>query len=84
MKRVIENTWIEMPDGARLAARIILPDDAEARPVGAVLEYISNPACRAMVNSRSTMSRDDCTRGRGSACRSPRGSGRSSGRVPNL
>ena len=36
----IENVWIEMPDGARLAARIWLPEDAEARPVPAILEYI--------------------------------------------
>ncbi len=38
--RVIENTWIPMPDGCRLAARIILPDDAEENPVPAILEYI--------------------------------------------
>jgi putative CocE/NonD family hydrolase len=38
--RVIENTFIEMRDGARLAARIWLPEDAEASPVPAVLEYI--------------------------------------------
>ena len=38
--KVIENTWIEMPDGVKLAARIILPEDAESRPVGAILEYV--------------------------------------------
>ena len=38
--REIENTWIPMPDGCRLAARIWLPEDAEERPVPAVLEYI--------------------------------------------
>ncbi len=38
--KVIENTWIEMPDGVKLAARIFLPEDADARPVGAILEYI--------------------------------------------
>jgi putative CocE/NonD family hydrolase len=38
--REIENTWIPMPDGARLAARLWLPEDAEAHPVPAVLEYI--------------------------------------------
>ena len=37
--RVIENTWIEMPDGVKLAARIILPEDAETKPVGAILDY---------------------------------------------
>jgi uncharacterized protein len=38
--REIENCWIPMPDGARLAARIWLPIDAEENPVPAVLEYI--------------------------------------------
>jgi putative CocE/NonD family hydrolase len=38
--QVIENTWIELPDGTKLAARILLPDDAPRRPVGAILEYI--------------------------------------------
>ncbi len=38
--REIENVWIPMPDGTRLAARIWLPDDAEKSPVPAVLEFI--------------------------------------------
>jgi len=38
--RVIENVWIPMSDGCRLAARIWLPVDAEQRPVPAVLEYM--------------------------------------------
>jgi predicted acyl esterase len=38
--REIENTWIPMPDGVRLAARIWMPEDAEANPVPAILEYI--------------------------------------------
>ena len=38
--RVIENVWIPLPDGARLAARVWLPDDAEAEPVPALLEYL--------------------------------------------
>ena len=38
--RVVENTWIPLPDGARLAARIWLPEDAEADPVPALLEYL--------------------------------------------
>ena len=38
--REIENTWIEMPDGVKLAARIWLPEDAEDDPVPAVLEYL--------------------------------------------
>ena len=38
--REIENAWIPMPDGTRLAARIWLPEDAESDPVPAVLEYL--------------------------------------------
>ena len=38
--REIENTWIAMPDGVKLAARIWLPEDAEADPVPAILEYL--------------------------------------------
>jgi len=38
--REIENVWIPMPDGCRLAARIWLPEDAESDPVPGILEYI--------------------------------------------
>ncbi len=38
--REIENVWIPMPDGTRLAARIWLPLDAESGPVPAILEYL--------------------------------------------
>lgn len=38
--RIIENTWITMRDGCRLAARIWLPDGACERPVPAILEYL--------------------------------------------
>ena len=38
--REIENAWITLKDGARLAARIWMPEDAETRPVPAILEYI--------------------------------------------
>jgi uncharacterized protein len=38
--RAIENLWIPMPDGARLAARVWLPVDAERHPVPAIVEYI--------------------------------------------
>jgi uncharacterized protein len=38
--REIENLFIELADGCRLAARIWLPADAEARPVPAILEYL--------------------------------------------
>lgn len=35
-----ENVWIRLSDGARLAARIWLPEDAAAQPVPVILEYI--------------------------------------------
>ena len=38
--RAIDHQWIEMSDGIRLAARLWLPEDAEARPVPAIVEYI--------------------------------------------
>jgi putative CocE/NonD family hydrolase len=38
--REIEHTWITLSDGARLAARIWLPAEAEAQPVPAILEYL--------------------------------------------
>jgi len=38
--REIENAWITLSVGCRLAVRIWLPGDAEIRPVPAILEYI--------------------------------------------
>ena len=38
--REIENIWIPLSDGVRLAARLWLPETAESQPVPAVLEYI--------------------------------------------
>ena len=38
--REIENTFIPLKDGAKLAARIWLPEDAETNPVPAILEYL--------------------------------------------
>jgi putative CocE/NonD family hydrolase len=38
--RVVENEWIPMPDGARLGARLWIPEGAEQTPVPVVLEYI--------------------------------------------
>jgi hypothetical protein len=38
--REIENVWIPLSDGCRLAARLWLPDDAETDPVPAILEYL--------------------------------------------
>jgi len=36
----IEIAWIPLSDGRRLAARLLLPKDAAANPVPAILEYI--------------------------------------------
>jgi predicted acyl esterase len=41
--RIIENCWIPMSDGCRLAARIWLPADAQTTPVPAILEYYPLP-----------------------------------------
>jgi hypothetical protein len=38
--REIENIWIPMPDGVRLAARVWMPEDAESHPAPAILEYV--------------------------------------------
>lgn len=38
--REIENIWIPLADGTRIAARIWLPEDAEMNPVPALFEYI--------------------------------------------
>lgn len=38
--REIENQWIPMSDGCRLAARIWLPESAHVVPVPAIIEYI--------------------------------------------
>ncbi len=40
MVTIIENTYIPLSDGTRLAARIWMPDVAETTPVPALLEYI--------------------------------------------
>jgi len=40
MTEVIETVWITMPDGAKLAARLWLPDGARNTPVPCILEYI--------------------------------------------
>jgi putative CocE/NonD family hydrolase len=38
--RVVENVFIPMADGARLAARLWLPEDAQENPVPAIFEYL--------------------------------------------
>lgn len=36
----IENEWITMPDGVKLAARMWIPEDAHKKPVPAIFEFI--------------------------------------------
>ena len=38
--REIETLWIALADGTKLAARVWLPADADAKPVPAILEYL--------------------------------------------
>ncbi len=38
--KVLDNEWIPLADGRRLAARIWLPDGAKKNPVPAILEYL--------------------------------------------
>ena len=38
--KVIENEWIPLPDGRRLSSRIWIPENAEKKPVPAILEYL--------------------------------------------
>ena len=38
--RRLDHVWIPLSDGTRLGARIWLPEDAEADPVPAILEYL--------------------------------------------
>ncbi|MCB8840394.1 CocE/NonD family hydrolase [Aurantimonas sp. VKM B-3413] len=55
--REVEHFEIVMPDGCRLAARMWLPDNADAEPVPAILEYIpyrknDGTLARDMVSAR--------------------------------
>ncbi|MFV2032187.1 MAG: CocE/NonD family hydrolase [Gammaproteobacteria bacterium] len=38
--KLLENEWIPLSDGRKLAARIWMPKDAKKKPVPAILEYI--------------------------------------------
>ncbi|MEX0778503.1 MAG: CocE/NonD family hydrolase [Balneolales bacterium] len=38
--KVIENQWISMPDGVKLAARLWIPESAHDNPVPVIFEYI--------------------------------------------
>jgi uncharacterized protein len=38
--RVIDNDWIDLSDGVRLAIRLWIPDDADTRPASAILDAV--------------------------------------------
>ena len=38
--RLIDNDWIELSDGVRLAIRVWLPEDADTAPVSAILDAV--------------------------------------------
>ncbi len=38
--RVLENKWVPLPDGRKLATRVWLPKLADSQPVPAILEYL--------------------------------------------
>jgi len=38
--KLLENEWITLPDGRRLAARIWMPKNASKKPVPTILEYL--------------------------------------------
>ncbi|MGD2171862.1 MAG: CocE/NonD family hydrolase, partial [Gammaproteobacteria bacterium] len=38
--KVLENEWIPLKDGRRLAARIWMPNAAAKKPAPAILEYL--------------------------------------------
>jgi putative CocE/NonD family hydrolase len=77
--REIENTWIPLTDGVRLAARIWLPEDAERNPVPALLEYL--PYRKSDYTSARDALRQPYLAGHGYACVrvDMRGSGDSDG-----
>jgi putative CocE/NonD family hydrolase len=77
--REIENQWIPLADGTRLAARIWLPEDAEQDPVPAILEFLPYRK-RDGTAERDALTHPYCA-GQGYACVrvDMRGSGESQG-----
>ncbi len=77
--REIEHTWVPMPDGVRLAARIWLPAGAEKAPVPAIFNY--NPYYNHILTRPEDDARFPYFAGHGYACVRVdiRGSGNSEG-----
>ena len=38
--KILENEWIPLADGRKLAARIWMPNNADKKPLPAILEYL--------------------------------------------
>ena len=55
--RLLQNQWIPMSDGTRLATRIWLPEEAAQQPVPAILEYIPYRKTRRYSDSRRNVAR---------------------------
>ena len=81
--RTVDHTWIPLADGTRLAARIWLPEDAEADPVPAVLEYL--PYRKGDATAIDDSVRHPYVAGHGYACVRVdiRGTGDSEGLLPD-
>src|SRR6266536_2087431 len=77
--RTIAHAWIPMSDGCRLAGRVWLPDDHDAAPVPAVLEYIPYRKNDATVERDAQIHPYFAARGYGSIRVDLRGSGDSEG-----
>jgi putative CocE/NonD family hydrolase len=77
--RELENVWIPMRDGTRIAARIWVPTDADSNPVPALVEYI--PYRKRDGTRLGDETRHPWLAARGYACVRPdiRGSGDSDG-----
>ncbi|MER8950012.1 CocE/NonD family hydrolase [Mesorhizobium sp. M0809] len=83
--REIENIWIPMSDGTKIAARMWLPEDAESNPVPVLMEYIPYRKRDGAALTGSSRLRDETIHpylaSHGYACVRPdiRGSGDSEG-----
>ncbi len=77
--RDLENVWIDLSDGCRLAARIWLPEGAETAPVPAILEYIPYRKRDVMRRRDESMHHWFAGHGYGAVRVDMRGSGESDG-----
>ena len=77
--REVENAWITLSDGCRLAIRLWLPDDADSAPVPAILEYIPYRKRDFMRRRDEGMHRWFASRGYACVRVDMRGSGESEG-----